>query len=123
MLFALPISYILYCFAYPPETILIVFIVVSLINNLTAQFFLKSTIGFDISDYFKRVYVGIIGVVILTIPLYFVADYFQNSLIDLLVFSIFSTLWVLGSVWLVGLTNKEKNVVSRVFKKKLKNGI
>lgn len=120
MLLALPISYLFYYYSYPPQAIICVFIMVSLINNLIAQFFLKYTIGFEVTDYFKRVYLGIIGVLILSVPLYFLVDFFQNSLIGLFSFTVVSTLWILVSVVLLGLTKNEKNVVMELIQKKIK---
>ena len=123
MLLALPVSYLFYYLAYPPQTILFVFIAVSLINSLIAQFFLKFTIGFELMDYFKRVYLGIIGVLVLISPLYFLSDFFKNSLVGFLLFTVVSTFWILVSVLFVGLTKNEKNVMMEVVKKKYKKNI
>lgn len=121
MLLALPVSYLFYYFSFPPQTILFVFIAVSLVNNLIAQFFLKYTIGFEIIDYFKRVYLGITGVLIFISPLYFLVDFFQNSLVGVILFTMVSTLWLLISVLLLGLTKQEKKVVMEVIQKRIKN--
>jgi O-antigen/teichoic acid export membrane protein len=114
MLLALPVSYLFYKYNYPAETIIIVFIVVSLINNFIAQFFLKFTIGFDLGDYFKRVYLGIIAVIVLISPIYLLNNFLEKNIEALIVFSLISTLWVLLSVFLVGLTKEEKLEVKEI---------
>ena len=120
LLLALPISYLLYKFNYPPQTILFVFITVGLINNISAQFFLKATIGFEISDYFKRVYLGIIKVIILLFPLYFFANNFNNNLAGFLFFTICSTTWIFISIFIVGLTILEKKYLQTIISEKIK---
>ncbi|MDD5151332.1 MAG: oligosaccharide flippase family protein [Flavobacterium sp.] len=117
LLLALPISYLFFYFNFPPQTILFVFIAVSLVNNIIAQFFLKLTIGFDIKDYFKRVYLGIIGVGILVSPMYFLVDWFKKDLLSLLLFSMISTGWVIITIYIVGLTVNEKLEVKEIILK------
>lgn len=114
-LLALPLSYLFFKFNFPAQTIIVVFIGVSIINNVIAQFFLKFTIGFELIDYFKKVYMGIFTVVISLLPLYFLSDYFQNNLSSLFVFSFFSTVWVVISVLLFGLTKQEKGLLKGIY--------
>lgn len=111
---ALPISYLFYKYNFPPQIIIVVFIVVSLINNIIAQFFLKFTIGFELWDYFKRVYLGIIAVVISLLPVYLLSEHFSDNLLSLISFSLFSTIWIIMSVYFVGLTRNEKKQVKSI---------
>lgn len=108
-LLALPISYCLFKYNFSPPTIILVFISISIINSIISQFFLKFVVGFKMMDYFKKVYLGIIAVLISLIPIYFLSSYFENKLYSLVIFSTISTTWILLSVFLVGLTKEEKN--------------
>lgn len=114
-LLALPLSYLFFKFRFPAQTIIVVFIGISIINNVVAQFFLKYTIGFELIDYFKKVYVGIFIVVISLVPLYFLSNYFPNHLSSLLIFSFFSTIWIIISVLLFGLTREEKSLLKGIY--------
>jgi len=114
-LLALPISYLLFKYKFPPQTIIFVFIAVSIINNIIAQFFLKFIVGFKIIDYFKKVYLGIIAVIVSLLPIYFLSGYFQSNMRSLITFSSISTLWILVSVFFVGLTKEEKIGLKEIF--------
>lgn len=117
MLLALPISYVFYKYNCPAQTIIIIFIVVSVLNTIIAQFFLKFIIDFNLIDYFKRVYLGIFSVIILICPLYFLSDLLGAKISSFIIFSIISTVWIISSVFLVGLTKEEQGFVKEIILK------
>lgn len=117
MLLVLPISYFFYKYNYPAQTILFVFIGMSIFNNFLAQLFLKNILGFKLLDYFKKVYLGIVLVILLISPLYFLSSFFNKNIISFLLFCFMSTIWIIVAIYAVGLLKEEKKeIISIVLK-------
>lgn len=117
MLMALPITYLLYKNNFPVQTIVIVFISISIINNILSQYFLKNTLGFEIKDYFKKVYLGIFSVLVLISPIYFLNNFLDKNFVSFFLFSMISTIWIVLLIYSVGLNNSEKIQVKKVVQK------
>lgn len=106
----LPISYFLYCCNYPPETAMVVNIVVVAFSMIPRMAFCIKYLNLPIWDYIKDVVLRIVVVTLLSLIVYPVITYMNMS--DLLTGLVFNTalcLIVSGAVVLfVGMSREER---------------
>lgn len=112
----LPASFVFFLYNYPPETILICFVVFGLTSRFASLYMMKRIIEFDSQKFIKESYLPPIAV-ILALGLWYV--FYQNELVGvinpfvgiLLTSMIASTLSVV-----IGLNRKEQSTVWKVTK-------
>ena len=116
-LFPLVISYILFYFHFPPYSLLVTFIIYSLINGILVIYFAKVNCNLSVVVYIKNVIIRcFISFIIITLLTYLssllIADLYLR-----LFFSIFiSTILFVFIVWFIGFNIEERNRLSEVFK-------
>lgn len=115
-LIGIPISYLLFKNGYPPYTLSMVYLIISVINFIVLQFLLKWILDFNINEMFKRVYLkmGIMGISIL--PLFFIQFFFNQSYFRFILVAMVSILWIIAVIYLFGMSKKEKEKVNLTFK-------
>ena len=110
VLLTLPLTYLFFKLGYPPESTLIVSIIVLLIAQI---------VPFSLNDYFKKfVFPAIIVVVLSIIPTLFIQSLFQNELIQFVVVCLMSLLCILLCSYYIVLTSEEKQqLISFILKR------
>lgn len=115
-----PLTWILYKCGMPVETAYYVFIVIYLILDIARLFFMRSLLQFPIRMYVREVFVVIALVTVAAIILPIVEIYFLPQLWWRLPITIIvSSISVSASVYLIGLTESERNMIVRSIKAKL----
>jgi len=105
----LPISYVVLKMRYPPESVLIVAIMFSLIVQIVRLVLLKDMINLPIKDFFKKVYMNVIIVTLFASLLPVLMNrYFENSLLQFLSITVITVVWTLFVVILCGLKKEER---------------
>jgi len=113
-LLSLPIAYLLFKFGYPSYSILVVYIVSSLINVIVSQILLRYLINFDVKTFMKIAYLKILYVAVLISPLFFVRDLFPDNINRFILLSIVSVVWFFIAVYIVGINKKEKELIGSI---------
>jgi O-antigen/teichoic acid export membrane protein len=111
----LPICYLLFLFGLPPYSLYLVFLVYAFCYGALILYFSSLTCGFSFLEFIKRVAVIACCVFLLTAsigssPILFM----QSGLLRVFVVGVCSTTTLLLSVWLFGLSIREKLEVKRV---------
>ena len=119
-LLSLPIAYGLFKFGYPPSAILVAYISTAVLNVVVWQILLKTIIDFDVVFFLKTAYLKIIYVTVLSIPLFFIVNLFESSFQRFIIVSLVSIAWFCLTVFLIGLEQKEKDMVVATIKKVIK---
>lgn len=108
----LPIIILLYNTGFPPETMLIVFCVSSLIGSMTSLYLLYRIIQFDVKSFVKTSYLRALYVFLALFPLVFWFSKFNVSSVGSFLFStIVIEIYLALSIWLFGLERKERSLV------------
>jgi hypothetical protein len=107
-LIGLPISYFLFNLGFPPYTLSIVYLIISIINFAILQILLKLILNFDIYELFFKVYLKILFVILLISPLFFIPNLVSSSFIRFCTLSSFSIFWIIVVIYLVGMSKDEK---------------
>lgn len=111
---ALPISYIFFENKYPPYSILIIFCIMSLGERLISLYLLRKLLNFDIKSFTKFSYLRIFYVIISLSPLLFLNKLTQGIPSKILLLFI-SEVTLLIVIYLVGMTNKERLILTNSF--------
>ena len=119
VLLTLPLTYLFFKLGYPPESTLIVSIIVLLIAHALRIWVLAQIVPFSLNDYFKKfVFPAIIVVVLSIIPTLFIQSLFQNELIQFVVVCLMSLLCILLCSYYIVLTSEEKQqLISFILKR------
>ncbi len=117
-LLCIPISLLLFCLGFAPYTIIIVYMVSTLLCCISSLFIMKRLLGFNVGNYIKMVYRPV-GMVMLLVAIYSVFYYRLPTGISLIGLFI-SIIVVSFIVYCVGMNEKERSFV-KDFILKLKN--
>ncbi len=114
-LIGIPISYFLFKKGYPPFTLSIVYLIISVVNFIVLQFLLKWILDFNLKEMFKRVYfkMGILSISIL--PLFSIQFFLNQSFLRFILVAIVSILWIISTIYLFGMSKTEKEKVDTAF--------
>lgn len=105
----LPISYLFLYLGYPPETVFIVAIFMSLLVQTARLLLLRRMIHLNVTDFIRRVYVNIIGVTIVASILPCVISLvIINEILNFVIVSIVSLVWTSAVVYLIGCDKSER---------------
>jgi len=115
-LISLPIAFFLFDIGFPPETILIVFMITTSINVVSSQILLKIIINFDVIFFLKTSYMRVFFVAVMSSPLFFIHSLYTSNMNRFILSTILATAWLILSIYLVGLERKEKNMLHRLIK-------
>jgi O-antigen/teichoic acid export membrane protein len=110
-LLTLPIAYYCCKLGCPPHIILVVQIVIALVNAIIGQVLLKKIIAFDVKRFLATSYLRIAYVLVLVLPLFVIRDLFKEGLIRFIVVSGSASLWLGVTIFLVGMTFREREIV------------
>lgn len=106
---SLPFVYILFSLGYPPQYLLIGYLSTSIINVFVGLLLLRKVIHFDLDYLFKYSYKKVLYVVLLTVPLFIINFYFENTFERFIFLVFFSFFYSILVIFLVGLGKNEKN--------------
>ncbi len=116
-LISLPISYLLLKLGCPPSSILITYIFTASVNVVICQILLKRLINFDVKHFLKTAYLKIFYVLIFISPVFIFKSLFQDGLIRFIFLSFFSVILFFTAVYIVGLEQKEKELIRETIKR------
>ena len=118
----LPISYLLLYYGYPPETVFIVAIFMSLLVQIARILLLRGMINLSVTAYFKRVYVNIFGVTVFAFILpCIISLFFEQGMFNFVIVSIISLVWTSAIIYWIGCDKDERIFISSKAKLYLKN--
>ena len=120
MLISLPLSYVLYKLSLPAASIFVILVLIAFVAHCFRVVFLHRIIYFPYVDYFKKVLLPSLGVVLFSILLcyYLIPLIHFSGIINLLVTIIFTLCIVALGVYLFGMTLSEKQVVMNFMRKR-----
>lgn len=108
----LPIIVILYKMGFPPYTNGIVMILLSIVTVVFQCCIMKEITIFTVNEYIKRTILPSIYTIFLsTLPLLFLRFVFGSSILAFLAFVLISIIWSSISIFIVGLSSNEKNMI------------
>lgn len=115
-----PIAYFFLKVGYPPESAMYVSLAMLVVVHFIRLLLVKELVDFSISDYLKRCIMPCIfvGCVSLVIPLLLLLFRINNSLHPLMMFAI-CFLCGCASIWVIGLSKNEKNLIFNKIKNKI----
>lgn len=108
MLASLPLAYFLYYIGYSPVSITVAYILTSLINFFVSLYLLKKIINFDVKYFLLESSMKVFFVVIATIPLFIVVNFFDENIVRFLSMVTISITWGLLCIFFFGLNKNEK---------------
>lgn len=124
LLLNLPISFVFLKFGYPPKTTIYISIFISIISLFLRLFILKSLVSLSIKEYFNKVLLVVTGVTFLSyiIPVFliFILD---ESFLRFILVGITTIIASLTSIYLTGITAKERVFFNKIIKARIFNKI
>lgn len=112
MLLILPISYVFLKLGYPPYIVFVVHLCMECVAQVARVLITRSLIGFSVSSFVKSVILRILSVtavaLVLPLSLYVLLD---DSILSFLVVCFSSVLSCALSIYLLGLTNSERQMI------------
>lgn len=105
---SLPVAIILFKFNYPPQTILVIYIVTTFVRVIAEQLVLKGLIEFDVKEYFRISYLRILYVVICISPLFLIKNIFTQGASRFFSVLFASLVWLALVVYIVGIEKGER---------------
>jgi hypothetical protein len=113
LLSSLIVSYFLFYLGSEPYIINIVFLIASCVSVWIGIRFMRKLTEFTIRHYFQKTISKVLSVLILLIPLYFIRMFFPDSILSVILFSIFSVSLILVVIYFVGLELSERHILRR----------
>lgn len=109
----LPISYFFLKAGYPPETIFVVAIVVSVLCEITRLFMLRGMINLPVRSFLRKVYFNVIVVTIISAILPYITMRFSGleSLGTFLLICLISVISALLTIYIVGCDKHDKQMI------------
>ena len=117
-----PFSYICLKLGFPPESVLIVALIIAVICLLLRLFFLRKMVGLPVLRYLYKVCGNVVVVtsVALLLPLLFMWQ-MQDGLLRFLIVSLSSVVCTIGSIYWIGCTSNERDFIRAKVLAVLKN--
>lgn len=117
----LPIIFVLYKMGLPPYINVFVLIACT-VATLIFQIYIMSRItDFKLKDYMRMTFVPCMKVLLVTwLPLWGIRMLFGSSLAAVLAFVIIAVIWIAVAVYLVGMTNHEREIAKEIVVKRIK---
>ena len=119
-LVGLPIAYLFFKNNYPPQTLFIVYTFISISMLLAMQVILKKLISFNVKEFFLNAYLKMINVTFLISPLFLIKYFIDESTMRFFFSTIFSLVWLLITIYFVGINSIERDVVKNIIINKIK---
>lgn len=115
----LPISYLLLKLGFEPYFILISFTFIGVISVIATLFFLNVTTSFNVKYFLSSTLLKILNVTLMTIPLICVSYIFDQGLFRFLLSCFISTIWLVLSIYFLGIDEFERIFLKNKFIKYL----
>ena len=115
----LPISYLLLKLGFEPYFILISFTFIGVISIIATLFFLNVTTFFNVKYFLSSTLLKILNVTLMTIPLLCVSYIFDQGLFRFLLSCFTSTIWLILSIYFLGIDEFERKILKNKFIKYL----
>lgn len=113
LLSILPISYIALKLGYPPVSVFLVHLAISIIAFIVRLFIIRSLIQFSVGNYIKKVLSKVFLVIILSLPIpLLLKSVLADNLINTIIVGICSMLIVMICAYIIGLTKVERMFVA-----------
>lgn len=111
-LMILPVTYILFKVEFDAEALFYVSIIINSISVYLRVYMLSRIIEWDILKYSKEVIFKVLGIVFVSLPFpLFVKHHFEQNLMGFLVISSISIICTISTIWFIGLSCNEKNMI------------
>jgi len=119
-LMCIPISYFLFYLGYAPYTIIVVYIISTVVCNIITFTLMRRLLKVDVKGYIKLVYIRV-GAVLICAMLYALCYYFIpfNTIAQRLLGMVLSAISIAIIVYFVGMNPTERNVVNRLLSRVL----
>ena len=108
------ITYIFFKMGYPPQTIVIAFILTALLNLVFRQLLLQRLVKFDVKAFNLNTYIRPLFVIICTLPLFFLPMVMTESILRFLLTSSISVLVLSILIYVIGLRSEEKILLKQL---------
>ena len=110
----LPLSYIGLKLGFPPETIFVMAIVVSILCELSRLVMLKSMVGLPLKLFFKNVYFNVIIVTLLAASIPFIVQINQtnDNLVSFIVLGVCSAFSAMLAIYFIGCSKQERMLIN-----------
>lgn len=115
-LISIPVAYLLFIHGGKPYTIILVYIISSLISLIFQQILLKKLIHFKMWEFIKTSYSRIFYIILFIFPLIMIQILYEESFKRFLITTFISIFWVLSAIYFVGVDKKEKSFIIKLFK-------
>jgi len=121
MMLNIPVSYIFLYFGYPPQVTMYVSIIIAIINLISRLLMLKNMILFPIKGFIFKVISRILfsSIVAYILP-FCLIFYMQDGLERFIIVFIIGIITTTISIYLLGLSNNEKELIKSILYSKLK---
>lgn len=120
LLLNLPFSYIVLDMGYPPESIMVVQIILSIIVLMVRLVFSKVCARLEISKYIMQVFVPIVIVTVISVPLpVYISTLFADGFLKLMSTGAVSVVCVCAAVYFVGMDSEERKICVNFINSKL----
>jgi O-antigen/teichoic acid export membrane protein len=117
---SLPASWILFKIGAKPPSIMIVYILTLILSLFFGQVLLKKILKYDIKYFIKNSYMRIFYVFMMVLPVFFFRQYFSDTILISITFSIISIIILIVSIYFAGLNCLEREYVKNILKNKIK---
>jgi O-antigen/teichoic acid export membrane protein len=121
ILFIIPVSYLLFKFGFPPQTIMYVMIAVTVIAHASRLYFMKTLLKMNILNYFKQVLlpISVVTVFSFVFPLLY-ACCFRPSFWRIVGVAVVTLISSACIIYFSGLTKEERNGLKRFLLSKIR---
>jgi len=117
LLLSLPVSYLFFKLHYPPYSIMIITLCISIIALFARLFMLKSMIKLDIFKYLKDVVLKVVLVFSLSyFSIFFLSGYLNEGILRLIIVCFVSAIFSITCIYFLGLDKKERTFLQAMVK-------
>lgn len=111
----MPVAYMILKLGYSPVWVLVAKVVINLIVHFMRIIYLKRAIKLLALDYIKKVMIRVVAVTIISVPLPYMFYYYNHDMADIFISIILSVFMVLISIFAIGITKDERNLLFSKF--------
>ena len=120
ILLAIPLAFLSLKIGARPEWALLMSFFTMSFAQIIALIILKKIVSYSITEYIRKVIIPFAGVVIVSSPiLYFIRNLMEDGLFRFCIIISFSILIIGIAIYLIGLSNKEKSLITSIFLNKI----
>lgn len=108
----LPLSYFFLRYGFPPEIVIVVSIVISVVCEMARLVMLRKMLRLPVRKFLIKVYFNVIIVTLIAAACpFFVSSYLQESFINFILLSLLSVLCVLLAIYFIGCDSQDKMIL------------